>query len=325
MQCISWKFIRILACASAVLASPAAFAASYPERPVKMLVPLASGSAVDIVARLLAEKMTGSLGQSVFVEDEPGAAGMIGMRTVARSAPDGYTIIVANDSVLTMVPQVKLNTGYDPIKDFEPVGRLVNIPFGLIAGKDFPAHDMKALIALAKARDGSLDYASAGIGSPQHIAMELLMRDAGIKLTHVPYKGITAAVQDIMGGHVPFGFTAMSAVVPQINSGAIQLLGVSTANRLAQVPNSPTIAETVPGYQFVAWCALFVPARTPRDIVDKLNAAMQAALRQPDVKKRLADLGFEIAASTPDELGAYLRQEYKRTGDLIAGAGIKPD
>lgn len=325
MQSRIRSLLGLLLLAALVLPSPAVFAASYPDRPVKMLVPLAPGSAIDIVARLIADKMSASLGQSFFVEDQPGAAGIIGMRAVQRSAPDGYTILVANDSVLTMVPHVKRNAGYNPMTDFEPVARLVSIPLGLIASKSFPANNMKEMIALAKAKPGAINYASGGIGSPHHIAMELLMKDAGIKLTHVPYKGITAAVQEIIAGHVPLGFTAMSAVVPQLHSGAIKLLGVSTAKRLPQAPDAPAIAETVPGYKFVAWCAMFVPANTPKDVVDKLNAAALAAMKEPDVQKRLIDLGFQIETSTPAELGSYLREEYKRTGDLIEAAGIKPE
>jgi tripartite-type tricarboxylate transporter receptor subunit TctC len=318
--------IRSVIFAAALAATAtAAQAASYPERQVKMLIPLAPGSAIDIVARLIAEKMSASLGQNFYVEDQPGAAGIIGMRAVARSAPDGYTILVANDSVLTMVPHVKLDTGYDPQKDFAPVARLVSIPLGLIASKDFPANNVSQMIKLAKENPGSINYASGGIGSPHHIATELLMQEAGIKLTHVPYKGITAAVQEIIAGHVPLGFTAMSAVVPQLKSGAIKLLAVSTAKRIEQTPDTPTISESgVPGYKFVAWCAMFVPTGTPQEIVDKLNRAALDAINKPDVKKRLIDLGFEIETSTPTELRTYLRDEYKRTGDLIEAAGIKP-
>jgi tripartite-type tricarboxylate transporter receptor subunit TctC len=318
--------VRSLIFAAAMAVSAAVQAAPYPERPVKMLVPLAPGSAIDIVARLIGDKMSATLGQNFFVEDQPGAAGIIGMRAVARSAPDGYTILVANDSVLTMVPHVKRDAGYNPQKDFAPVARLVSIPLGLIASKDFPANNVSDLIKLAKEKPGGINYASGGIGSPHHIATELLMKEAGIKLTHVPYKGITAAVQEIIAGHVPLGFTAMSAVVPQLKSGAIKLLAVSTAKRMEQTPDTPTISESgVPGYKFVAWCAMFVPAGTPQEIVDKLNAAALKAVNEPDVKKRLLDLGFQIETSTPAELGTYLREEYKRTGDLIEAAGIKAE
>lgn len=317
--------LRTLAVAFGLLAASLAHAQPYPQRPVKLLVPLAAGSAIDIVARLLGGKMAAILGQNVYVETQPGAAGVIGMRSVARSAPDGYTVLVANDSVLTMVPNIDSDAGYDPMKDFLPVARLVNIPLGLIANPNFPAKSIKEMVALAKEKPTSINYASGGIGSPQHVAMELLMRSAEIKLTHVPYRGITPAVGDIIAGHVPLGFTAMSAVVPLLTNNSVRLLGVSTTDRMEQAPDAPTIAEAgIPGYSFVAWCAMFVPANTPPDIVATLSGAALQALDDPEVKKRLLDLGFQIAGGSPQELGAYLRQEYQRMGDLVRTANIKP-
>jgi tripartite-type tricarboxylate transporter receptor subunit TctC len=318
--------LRIFVVASGLLAATLAQAQTYPERPVKLLVPLAAASAVDIVARVVGDKMSAILGQRFYVENQPGAAGIIGMRAVAHSAPDGYTIVMANDSVLTMIPNVKSDAGYDPQKDFVPVVRLANIPLALIASPGFQANNIKEMIALAKDKPSTINYASGGIGSPQHIAMELLMRSAGIKLTHVPYRGITAAVTGIVAGDVALGFTAMSAVFPLLKDNRVRLLGVSTAQRMEQLPDMPTISEGgIPAYSFVAWCAIFAPANTPPEVVKKLNAAALQALRDPDVKKRLVDLGFQIEGSTPEELGTYLRQEYQRTGDLIRAANIKAE
>jgi tripartite-type tricarboxylate transporter receptor subunit TctC len=316
--------LRILVLAFGVLAAPLAQAQTYPDRPIKLLVPLQAGSAVDIVARLVAEKVGVILKQSVYVENQPGAAGMIGVRGVARSAPDGYTILVANDSVLTMIPAVEPDAGYDPQKDLVPVVRLAIIPMGLIASTKFPATSLKEMIALAKDKPGAIDYGSGGIASPQHIAMELLMRSAGISLLHVPYRGITAATTDVVAGHITMTFTAMSAVFPFIKDSRVRLYGISSGHRMAQLPDVPTVAEAgVPGYNFVPWCALFAPAGTPRDIVMKLNAAALEALNHPDVKARLFEVGLEADPSTPEELGAYLRQEYERTGELIRAANIK--
>lgn len=318
--------LRIVVVAVGLLTASLTQAQTYPQRPVKLLVPLAPASAIDIVARLLAGKMGTIFGQSVYVEDQPGAAGIIGMRAAAHSTPDGYTVLVANDSVLTMVPNVNSDAGYDPQKDFVPVARLVNIPLGLIASSDFQAKNLKEMIALAKEKPGSINYASGGIGSPHHIAMEFLMRSAGIKLTHVPFRGITPAVSAIVAGHVPVGFTAMSAVFPLLKDDRVRLLGVSTAHRMAQLPEVPTLSEAgIPGYSFVAWCAMFAPANTPAEVVNKLNAAALQALKDPDVAKRLIDLGFEIDGSTPEQLAAYLHQENQRTGDLIRAANIKAE
>ena len=203
------------------LLAPGAQAQTYPDRPIRILVPLASGSAVDIVARLVADKMGEQLGQRPYVEAMPGAAGLIGMRSGARAAPDGYTVIAPNDSVLTMLPNMKADAGYDPFTDFLPVTQLVGIPLGLIANPSFPAKDVADLIRMAKEKPGVISYASGGPGSPQHIGMELFMRAAGIRMTHVPYRGVTPAVQDVVSGQVPIMLTAMSAVPPLRTSACV--------------------------------------------------------------------------------------------------------
>lgn len=305
-----------------LLLGPAAQAQIYPDRPIKLLVPLAAASAVDIVARLVGEKMAEGLGQRVYVENQPGAAGLIGMRAGAHAPPDGYTVIVANDSVLTMLPNMKPDAGYDPLHDFVPVTQLVGIPLGLIANPAF-AKSVADLIALARQKPGGIDYASGGVGSPQHVAMELFSRAAGVQLNHVPYRGATPAVNEIVAGHVPVGFTGLSAVFPLLPQNRVRLLGVSTKARVAQLPDVPTVAEALPGFAFVAWCALLVPAGTPGEIVAKLHDHAVAALRDPAVRNRLTELGFEIAGTAPGELAAYLRQEFGRTGELIRAANIR--
>lgn len=301
-----------------------ASAQTYPDRPIKLLVPLAAASAVDIVARLVGEKMGDQLGQRLYIENQVGAAGALGMRAAARSAPDGYTIAVPNDSIITMIPNMKSDAGYDPLADFVPITQLVGIPLGLIANPSFEAKNVGEMIALAKAKPDTLTYASGGVASPQHVAMELLTRQAGVKMVHVPYRGITPAVNDIVGNQVPVGFTAMSAVFPLLPENRVRLLAVSTSKRMAKFPDVPTVAESgVPGFQFVAWCALLAPAKTPPEIVAKLNAAAVAALNDPAVRNKLIDLGFEIGGNTPEQLGALMRDEYKRMGNLIREANIK--
>jgi len=316
----------VMACtvmACTVVPSPAR-AENYPDRPIKLLVPLAAASAVDVVARLVGDKMGEILGQRLFVENQPGAAGLIGMRTGARAAPDGYTVIVANDSVLTMVPNLKPDAGYDPLADFVPVTQLAGIPLGLIVHPAFPAKTVTDLITLAREKPDSINYASGGAGSPQHVAMEFLMRAANVRMTHVPYRGATAAVNEIVAGHVPVGFTAMSSVFPLLPDNRVRLLAVSTATRVPKIPDAPTVAETgVPGFGFGAWCALLVPAKTPPDIVAKLNAAAVLALKDPAVNARLVELGFVVVGDAPDQLAAFLRAEFSRTGELIKAAGIK--
>ena len=317
------KLLCGLAIASSFIGAPLACAETYPDRPIKLLVPFASGSAVDTVARLVADKMGAQLGQRPYVESLPGAAGQIGMRNGARSAPDGYTVIVANDSVLAMLPNLKLDAGYNPFTDFVPVTQLVRIPLGLIAHPSFPAKDVADLIRMAKEKPGEISYASGGPGSPQHIGMELFMRAAGIQMTHVPYRGVTPAVQDSVGGQVPIMLTAMSAVPALLPDKRVRLLAATTAERLPRFPDTPVLAETLPGFAFSTWCAFMVPAKTPPEIVAKLNAATHAALNDPAVIKRLADIGFIPAPTTPEQLGAFLKQEYIRTGNLIKEAHIQ--
>jgi tripartite-type tricarboxylate transporter receptor subunit TctC len=301
-----------------------AHAQTYPDRPIKMLIPLAAASAVDVAARLLGDKMGDILGQRFYVENQAGAAGMIGMRAGARAAADGYTVIVANDSVIAMLPNMKDDAGYDPLKDFAPVAQLVGIPMGLIANPQFEAKSVSELIALARAKPGAISYASGGAGSPQHVAMELMMRTAGVQMTHVPYRGATPAVNEIVAGHVPVGFTGLSSVVPLVRDNRVRLLAVSSGKRNQQLPDTPTVAEAgVKDFNFVPWCALLVPAHTPPDIIAKLNNAAVTALQDPEVKKKLLELGFDIGGSTPEQLGASMQQEFKRMGELIRAANIR--
>jgi tripartite-type tricarboxylate transporter receptor subunit TctC len=303
------------------LALPA-IAQTYPDRPIKLLVPLASGSAVDIVARIVAEKMGDQLSQRPFVENVPGAAGLIGMRAGARVAPDGYTVIVPNDSVLTMLPNMKSDAGYDPFADFIPVTQLVGIPLGVIAHPSFEASNIAELIALAKKSPGGLNYSSGGPGSPQHVGMEMFVRAAGIQMTHVPYRGATEAVTAIVSGSVPVGITGMSAVFPLLSDKRVKLLAVTTAQRLPQLPDAPAISETIPGFAFNAWCAFLVPAKTPPEIVAKLNSATHDALNNPAVRKRLTELGFVVSPTTPAQLADYMRREFVRTGELVRALNL---
>jgi tripartite-type tricarboxylate transporter receptor subunit TctC len=313
----------LIAAALATLCAPFAQAQTYPDRPIKILVPLAAGSAVDVVARLVADKMGDQLGQRPFVENQAGGAGVIGMRAGARAAPDGYTVIVPNDSVLTMVPNMKSDAGYDPFTDFMPVTQLVGIPLGLIAHPSFEANTIAELIALAKKTPGGINYSSGGPGSPQHVGMELFVRAAGIQMTHVPHRGATEAVTAIVSGSVPVGITAMSSVMPLLPDKRVKLLGVTTAKRLVQLPDAPAISETVPGFAFNAWCAFMVPAKTPPEIVAKLNAAAHAALNDPAVQKRLVELGFVATPDSPEQLAAHLKAEYTRTGNLVRDANLR--
>jgi len=309
-----------------LVAGVAARAETWPERPIKLMMPLASGSAVDVATRIVGEKMGEILGQRFVVENEPGASGLIGTRAGARAAPDGYTVLVLNDGVLTMLPNMKSDIGYDVFKDFVPVTRLVGIEWVLVANPAFPPHGVADLIALARQKPGMIDYGSGGYGSPQHVAMEMFARAADVRMTHVPYRGPTPAINDLIAGHVSVMFTALSTVTGFIPDGRLRALASTSATRLPQLPDVPTVAEAgLADFHFATWCALMLPARTPPAIVAKLNSAADAALADKSVHDRLVTLGFAVAGGTPDQLTAYLKEEFARTGDVIRAANIHVD
>ncbi len=301
-------------------------AETYPDRPIRMLMPLASGSAVDVAARIIGERMGDILGQRFVVENEPGASGLIGTRAGARAAPDGYTVLVLNDGVITMLPNMKPDAGYDVFRDFVPVTQLVGIEWVVVANPSFAPKTIAELIALAHKRPGEINYGSGGYGSPQHLAMEMLTRAADMRMTHVPYRGPTPAINDLIAGHVSLMFTALSTVTAFIPDGRLRVLATATAKRLPQLPDVPTVAESgVAGFHFATWCALMLPAKTSPAIAAKLNAAAVAALNDKVVHDRLTELGFEVIGNTPEQLTAFMHQEYERTGDLIRAANIRAD
>jgi tripartite-type tricarboxylate transporter receptor subunit TctC len=317
------RLLKGLSVALGLALAPVAQAQTYPERPIKLLIPLAAASAVDVVARIVAEKMSGTLGQPLYVENEPGAAGLIGMRTGARAAPDGYTVLAVNDSVITMLPNMRSDAGYDPFKDFIPVTQLVGIQWVLAANPSFPAKTVGELITLAREKPDGINYASGGYGSPQHIAAEMFTRAVNVQMAHVPYRGVTSAVTDVVAGHVSVLFTAFSTVSQFLPDNRIRILATTTPARMAQLPDIPTMTESgVPGFSFGTWAALLVPAKTPPEIVAKLNAAAVAALNDLGVRNKLVELGYEVIGSTQEQFTAFMRQEYVRTGDLIRAANI---
>ena len=317
---------RILTLVAAMMVAVPAWAQDYPRRPIRVLEPLAAGSAVDVVTRIVADKMARILGGSLFVDNQPGAAGLLGMRTGAHVAPDGYTILAVNDSVVTVLPNIRSDAGYDPRTAFAPIVQLVRIHWALVASPSLHATTLAQFIAAAKAKPGAIDFASGGQGSPQHIAMELLMRAADIKLQHVPFRGATPALNEVVADHIPIMFTALPTPLPFLADDRLIILGVADPHRLPTLPNTPTIAESgLPGFEFTAWGALLAPAGTPAPIIDKLNAAANTALADPDVKKQLTDLGYEIVGGTPDALKTLIAQDYQAKGDILRAANIHSD
>ncbi|MBP0625184.1 tripartite tricarboxylate transporter substrate binding protein [Cupriavidus consociatus] len=311
--------------ASLSIAAPAAQAA-YPDHPIRWIVPFPAGGAMDSIARTLGEDMSRTLGQSIVVENRPGAGGNIGAELVARAPADGYTlIIVANGMAVNPALYGKLS--YDPIKDFAPVSLLAVVPNVLVANKSRRQEaTVKDVIAQAKAAPGKYTYASAGNGTSIHLAAELFTSMAHVDMLHIPYKGSGPAMTDLLGGQVDYMFDSITSAKPQIESGKLTPIAVTTARRSSALPNVPTVAEAgLPGYELSPWFAAFVPARTPQAVIDKLNGAMLEALRKPALQKRLAQIGAEPVGSSPAVLRDHLTRETEKWGALIRQRGIRAD
>jgi tripartite-type tricarboxylate transporter receptor subunit TctC len=295
----------------------------YPERPIHMIVPLAAASAVDVAARIVAQRMSVNMGQQIVVENQPGAAGLIGADRLAKSASDGYTIGAFNDSIMTMLPNLYSKMPWDILRDFEPVSLVATVEWGLVANNNAPYRSAAELIVAAKAEPGKIFYASGGNGSPQHIAMALFASSAGISLTHVPYKGATQAALDIAGGQVPVGFQGLATVASLVRGGKLRLIGVTTPARLPQFADVPTVAESgLPGFAFNSWFTIMAPAGTPKEIVERLNTEIVKALGDPQVREKLVDQGLTIRGTSAQELGVATREQLARYARLIKESNI---
>jgi len=315
-----------LAALALFVPSLAAAQQAYPVKPIKMIVPLAAASAVDNAARIVAQHMATTLGQQVVIENQPGASGQIGADRVAKSPPDGYTIGGFNDSIMTMLPNMYPKLPWDILRDFEPVSLVATVEWGLVANNAAPYRSAADLIADARARPGKVDFGSGGIGSPQHIAMAVFASNAGIRLTHVPYKGASQAALGVAAGEVPVAFQGLATVAGLVRGGKLRLIGVATPARHPQFPDAPTVTESgMPGFQFNSWFAVMAPAGTPRDVVARLNDAITKALADPQVRGKLNEQGLTPRGSSPEELGAATRDQLARYGRLFKEAGIKAE
>ena len=322
--------LALLACALASATLPAARAqapaASWPSKPIRWVVPLPPGGAMDAIARTLGEKAGKTLGQPFVIENKPGAGGNIGADFVAKQPGDGYTLMITSIGMATNKPLYgKLS--YDPIKDFAPVSLLAVVPNVLVTNATQPdVKTAKDVIAAARKTPGKLTYASAGNGTSIHLAGEVFTSLAQVDMLHVPYKGSGPAVSDLLGGQVNYMFDSITSARPHIESGKLRALGVTTAKRSKTLPNVPTLAEAgLPGYEVSPWFAVFMPAATPKDIVAKVNAALLEAMNDPDVVKRFETIGAEPVGSTPEEMAQHLARESERWTKLIQERGIKLD
>jgi tripartite-type tricarboxylate transporter receptor subunit TctC len=310
-------------CALAV--AGAVHAQTYPDKPVRVVVPFPPGGAADIVGRHVAQKLSEAFGTQFIVDNRGGAAGAIGTEYVARAAPDGYTLLMASSSAMSINPHLSLRQGYDPNTSFAPiilVGYATNV---LVAHPSVPAKTVKELIAIAKARPQSLSFASNGSGSLSHLTGELFMQRAGVTLLHVPYKGAAPAVIDTIAGQTTLLFAGFPSVLTQMKSGKLKALAVTSAKRSAFAPELPTVAETLPGFESNQWWGLYGPAGLPPAIVTRLNGELNKILRTPEMKQRFVNDGAEPWWGTPAELAAYLKADYDRWGAVVKAAGLKPE
>ncbi|HZQ62287.1 MAG TPA: tripartite tricarboxylate transporter substrate binding protein [Casimicrobiaceae bacterium] len=318
---------RTVALALCAALSCAALAqGAYPNKPIHMIVPLAAASAVDNAARILAQRMSINMGQQIVIENQPGAAGLIGAERVAKAAPDGYTIGGFNDSIMTMLPNLYPKMPWDILKDFEPVSLVATVEWGLVENNNVSYRNAGDLIAAAKANPGKIFYGSGGNGSPQHMAMALFASNAGISLTHVPYKGATQAALDIAGGQVQVGFQGLATVASLVRGGKLRLIGVTTRARLAQFPDVPIVSESgLPGFEFNSWFTIMAPAGTPKEVIARLNAEIVKALADPDVREKLDAQGLTIRGTSAEELRAATRDQLAKYARLIKQNGITMD
>jgi tripartite-type tricarboxylate transporter receptor subunit TctC len=317
---------RILLLAAAFAAPGLLAAQPFPSKPARIVNPFAPGGATDIIARHMGQKLTELWGQPVVVENRAGASGAIGVEHVAKSAPDGYTLLIATQTTHAANPALYAKLPYDAAKDFAPLTLAGSTPLALLVHPSLPVSDVRALIAHAKSNPGKLAYASGGNGTSQHLTMELLKTMTGAFMVHIPYKGAGPAMTDFLGGQVNLMFDNLPTAIPHVKSGKLRALAVSTAKRSAFAPELPTMAESgLDGFDLATWFAFFAPAATPRELVEKISADMRRVLAQPETKERLTAIGVDVAGTTPEELAQFHRAELTKWAKIVKDSGAKLD
>lgn len=317
---------NFLAASGALLTALRVWAQSFPEQPVRWIVPYPAGGGTDVLARTLAEAMRPALGQQILVDNRPGAATNIGGELVAHAKPDGYTVISADNAILAFNEHLFSKLPFNPEKDFTYIGAIGRFPLALVVNPDFPARTVKEFIAYAKATPGRLNYASPGNGSPHHLAMELFKNRTGTFITHIPYRGAAPAVQDVMAGQVPCMFLDLAGGLAMMQSGKVRVLAVGASKRVASLANVPTLGEAgVADVEVFAFQGMLGPAGLPEAVTSRLNGELNKALASPSVQKRAADFGMEVLPGTPAQFRAMARAEARRWGQIIKTAGVKLD
>jgi tripartite-type tricarboxylate transporter receptor subunit TctC len=319
------RYPMIRAALMLALAAPCGAAAAYPDHPIRIVVPVAPGGGNDIVARMLARRLSDRWSQPVVVDNRPGASTAIGSEIVARASPDGYTIMLCSVS-FAINAAARARLPFDPIRDFAPITQVARVPQIVVVNPSLPAASLKEFIALAKAKPGQINYASAGNGSSTHLAMELLMEMTGISLNHVPYKGTAPGLTDVIAGHIQVTFNAIPPVLPHVKSGKVRALGVANPRRFPTLPDVPTFDEAgLPGYTFSSWFGILAPARTPREILRQLNAELVRIIRDPEINRTFIELGIDPLGTSPEEFGKNLRADITQWSDLVRRRNIRAE
>ncbi|MEO7728932.1 MAG: tripartite tricarboxylate transporter substrate binding protein [Burkholderiales bacterium] len=315
--------IAVPCIAAWICVQPAASADNYPQRPLRMVIPYTPGGPTDLVGRVLASRLQEALGQQVIVDNRSGGGGVIATEIVARANPDGYTLLLGTPGQLVTLPLLTSQLPYDAVRDFAPVTQVVTSPQVLVANAKLPVASVAELITYAKSRPGQLNYASVQTGGTGHLGMELLKQAAGIDMLHVPYKGTAPALTDMIAGQVQLMFTSLPSVQPHVTAGRLKLLATGAPKRTAAIPDTPTMSESIAGYELVTWYAIFLPHRTPAAIIDRLHAELVKILVSPAIERQFTQLGVEPANSTPPQLAAYMRAETSRWDRVIRASGIR--
>ena len=316
---------NLLAACCGVLIALTANAAdkSYPTKPIRIIVPFAPGGPTDIVARTVGQQLNVSLGQPVVIDNRPGAGGVVGADLAAKSAPDGYTLLLCSTGAMAINPGLMTKMPYDALRDLAPITLVVTIPYLLLVNPSFPAQSVKDVLALARAKPGQLNYGSAGTGTTSHLAMELFRSMANIQVTHIPYKGSALAATDLVGGQLQLLFDAPPSSLPFVRSGKLRAIGISTLKRTALLPDMPTINEAgVPGYEVLTWSGICAPSGTPRPVITQLNRAIVDGVTSRETRERFVAIGADVVANSADECGRFIRAELTKWSRVIREAGV---
>lgn len=323
------KIFSIIVCCVAVLvtaAPPTAHSQAYPAKVVRVVIPFPPGQATDVIGRVVSQKLGDVMGKSFIVDNRAGANGIVGIETVIKSPPDGYTLLITASGSLVINPNLYSKLSYEPLKDLSPIALLGLIPLVVVAHPSLPVSNISQLVALTKSQPGKLSYASSGPGSAQHLAMELLKWRTHMNILHVPYKGSAPAMTDVLSGQVPLMFDTVASSLPMIRAGRLKALGVGLAKRSAVLPNVPTLDEAgVKGFEVAGWSGFLAPARTPQAIVQQLNSEVLKILAQPDTKERILASGMEPARTTPEEFAAFMNAETAKWAQAVKLSGVKLD